>query len=354
MGISMQFNNFLGAYYKDTRYGGERLYADMLTQATLVDRLGFRGVTIPEHHLINILLVPDPLQLAVKVATLTRSLEIVTSVCVLPLHDMRLFAGQAIQADMLCDGRLVLGVGRGAFAYELARMGKPIEESRERFDESLEVLTALFEREEVSWNGKYYQFAPITVMPRPRHGRPPPIMIAALVPEAIEACARRGFHVQTTPLNATVGKMREQVDAFRRGQATLGEAGRDRRLAVMRVCCVARDEADLRRKLDYAYEYYGRFHNVFTGPGLVEHGAIQSLPLKQTKEELRESLLICTAAEMVERLQVYEELGVDELIINTNIGHSNQECLESLERFAADVMPSFAGPKGVASGMVAA
>jgi hypothetical protein len=43
----MQFNNFLGAYYRDTGYGGDRLYADMLAQAKLVDRLGFRGVTIP-------------------------------------------------------------------------------------------------------------------------------------------------------------------------------------------------------------------------------------------------------------------------------------------------------------------
>ena len=348
MGIGMHFNNFLGAYYKDTGYGGDRLFADMLAQARLVDRLGFRGVTIPEHHLINILLIPDPLQFAVKVAAITTSLEIVTSVCVLPLHDMRVFAGQAIQADILCDGRLILGVGRGAFAYELARMGKPIEESRERFDESLNVLQALFEREEVSWNGKYYQFAPITVMPRPRAGKAPPIMIAALVPEAIEASARRGFHIQTTPLNATVEKMREQVDAFKRGQAALGEAGRGLRLALMRVCCVAKDDADARRKLDYAYEYYGRFHNVFTGPGLVEHGAIRSLPLKQTKEELRESLLICTAAEMIDRLKAYEALGINELIMNVNIGHSNDECLEALERFAADVMPWLAAPRAPA------
>jgi len=59
---------------------------------------------------------------------------------------------------MLCDGRSARR-GRGAFAYELARMGKPIEESRERFDESLNVLMALLAREEVSWDGKYYQFA---------------------------------------------------------------------------------------------------------------------------------------------------------------------------------------------------
>ena len=60
----MHFNQFLSAYYPDPAYGGDRLYADMLEQARLVERLGYRGVTIPEHHLINILLVPDPLQLA--------------------------------------------------------------------------------------------------------------------------------------------------------------------------------------------------------------------------------------------------------------------------------------------------
>jgi flavin-dependent trigonelline monooxygenase, oxygenase component len=337
----MLFNNFLGVYYRDTSYGGERLYADMLAQAKLVDRLGFRGVTIPEHHLINILLIPDPLQFAVKVASITEHLEIVTSVCQLPLHDMRIFAGQVIQADILCDGRLVLGVGRGAFAYELARMGKPIEESRERFDESLNVLLALLAREEVSWDGKYYRFAPITVMPRPRATGAPPIMIAALIPEAIEASARRGLHIQTTPLNASVDKMREQVDAFKRGKAACGDAGRDLRLALMRVCCVAKDDADARRMLDLAHDYYGRFQNVFTGPGIVERGSIKALPLKQTKEELRESLLICTASEMIDRLKLYEELGVDELIMNVNIGHGNEESLEALERFADGVMPFF-------------
>jgi len=340
----MEFNHFLSAYYPDTAYGGDRLYADMIDQAKLVDRLGYRGVTIPEHHLINILLIPDPLQFAVKVASVTRQLEIITSVCVLPLHDMRVFAGQAIQADILCEGRLVLGVGRGAFAYELARMGKPIEESRERFDESLNVLIALFTREEVSWDGKYYRFAPITVMPRPV-GRPmPQIMIAALIPAAIEGSVKRGFHVQTTPLDATVSKMKEQVNAFISGKASLGESGRHLRLALSRVCCVAKDGSDADKKLALAYDYYGRFHNVFTGPGIVERGAIKSLPLKQSMDEFRQNIIICPAAEMVDRLKVYEELGVDDFIMNVNIGHSQEESMESIQRFASDVMPWFQKP----------
>jgi len=337
----MEFNNFLSAYYPDTSYGGERLYADMVSQAQLVDRLGYRGVTIPEHHLINILLVPDPLQLAVKIAAVTSRIELVTSVCVLPLHDMRIFAGQVVQADILCEGRLILGVGRGAFAYELALMGKPIEESRERFDESLEVLIALLTREEVSWNGKYYRFGPLTVMPRPMTRPMPPIMIAALVPAGIEASARRGFHIQTTPLDATVEKMKEQVEAFQRGKAALGGAGSHLRLALSRVCCVAKNGADAERKLELAYEYYGRFHNVFTGPGIVERGAIKPLPMKQTMEQFRQNIIVCPAAEMIDRLKLYEELGIDDFIMNVNIGHGAQEAEECIRRFAADVMPAF-------------
>jgi alkanesulfonate monooxygenase SsuD/methylene tetrahydromethanopterin reductase-like flavin-dependent oxidoreductase (luciferase family) len=337
----MEFNHFLSAYYPDTSYGGDRLYADMVGQAKLVDERGYRGVTIPEHHLINILLVPDPLQLAVKVAAVTRRIEIVTSVCVLPLHDMRVFAGQAIQAHILCDGRLVLGVGRGAFAYELALMGKPIEESRERFDESLDVLLALFARENVSWEGKYYRFGPLTVMPRPVGGAAPEIMVAALAPESIDASVRRGFHIQTTPLDATAEKMRQQVAAFMTGKASLGEAGGHLRLALSRVCCVAKNAADANRKLELAYQYYGRFHNVFTGPGIVDRGAIAPLPLKQTLEQFRQNIIVCPAAEMVDRLKVYEELGIDDFIMNVNIGHSQEESLESIERFAADVMPWF-------------
>jgi alkanesulfonate monooxygenase SsuD/methylene tetrahydromethanopterin reductase-like flavin-dependent oxidoreductase (luciferase family) len=337
----MEFNHFLSAYYPDTSYGGDRLYADMVSQAKLVDRLGYRGVTIPEHHLINILLVPDPLQLAVKVAAVTDRIEIVTSVCVLPLHDMRVFAGQAIQADILCEGRLILGVGRGAFAYELALMGKPIDESRERFDESLNLLLALFARENVSWEGKYYRFGPLTVMPRPVSSSRPQIMVAALAPESIDASVKRGFHIQTTPLDATVEKMKQQVGAFMSGKSSLGEAGKHLRLALSRLCCVAKDAADASRKLELAYQYYGRFHNVFTGPGIVDRGAIAPLPLRQTMEQFKQNIIVCPAAEMIDRLKLYEELGVDDFIMNVNIGHSQEESLESIQRFAADVLPWF-------------
>lgn len=342
----MEFNHFLSSYYPDTSYGGARLFADMLEQARTAERLGYASVSIPEHHLINILLTPAPLQMAVKVAAETRHVKIVTSVCVLPLHDMRVFAGEVAMADILCDGRLVLGVGRGAFAYEMARLGSPIEDSREKFDESLNVLMALLTRQEVSWRGKYYNFEPLTIMPRPLTQPMPRLMMAALVPDAIYHSVKRGFHIQTTPLQASREKMLEQTGAFHRGKAELGEAGSDLTLSLSRVAFICGNEADRQRKLELAYDYYKRFDNVMTGPGIVHNGAIEALPRNQTIEELDENLLICSPAQMVDRLGVYAEAGVDEMIFSMNIGAEQSETIDAMHRLAEDVMPHFSKKPG--------
>jgi len=335
----MEFNQFLTSYLPDPDYGGKRHFDDLVEQAVLADRLGFQAVSLPEHHLINLLLMPSPLQMAVKIAGLTRNLEIVTAVAVLPLRDMRIFAGEVAQADILCDGRLVLGVGRGAFAYEMARLGTPIEISRDKFDESLDVLQALLAEEEVSWSGKYYDFEPLTIMPRPM--RPIPMMMAAMAPEAIYHSAKRGFHIQTTALQATLDSMLTQTNAFRAAKTEMGEAGRHLRLAMQRMTFAARDEADAKEKLALAYGYYQRFDNVFTGPGEVRHGRIAPLPRKQTMEELGRNLLICPPSEMVDRLGIYQEAAIDELILSSGMGQPQDESLEAMQRFAEEVMPHF-------------
>ncbi len=279
--------------------------------------------------------------MAVKVAAETEHLEIMTSVVVLPLHDMRILAGEVAQADILCDGRLILGVGRGAFAYEMGRLGVPIETSRAKFEESLEVLTALLTREEVSWDGDYYRFEPLTTMPRPMTRPMPPLMIAVMVPEGIYACAKRGFHIQTTPLMASHGKLLEQVGAFRRAKQELGDAGSHLRLSLSRVMYAARDEADAKEKLTLAHDYYSRFDNVFTGPGIVRNGAIAALPREQTMGELAENLIICPPAEMVDRLAAYAEAEIDDIIVSSNIGQPQAESLEAMHRLAEEVMPHF-------------
>ena len=335
----MQFSIQLSAYYPDKAYGGDRVFNDMLQLAILADNLKYDAVSLTEHHLINILMMPAPLQFAVKIASATKQVKILTSVAVLPLHDMRIYAGEVVCADIFTEGRLMLGVGRGAFAYEMDRLGVALENSREKFDESLNVLQALLDREEVSWDGKYYQFEPLTIMPRPVSQIP--IMMAVLVPEAIYHCTKRGFHIQTTPLSGDHQHMLDQVNAFSRGKAELGEQGEHLTLSLSRVAFLSHNEADRRVKIAMAHDYYSRFDNVFTGPGIVENGMIKPLPRIMTLEQTAENLIICTPSEMIDKLAPYAEAGVDRFIMNVNFGVEQSEVLDSIHCFAEEVIPHF-------------
>ncbi|MFV2033473.1 MAG: LLM class flavin-dependent oxidoreductase, partial [Gammaproteobacteria bacterium] len=256
-----------------------------------------------------------------------------------PLHDMRIFAGEVICADIFTDNRLMLGVGRGAFAYEMNRLGVSMESSREKFDESLNLLQALLNEEEVSWNGKYYQFEPLTIMPRPVSDIP--IMMGVLIPEAIYHCTKRGFHIQTTPLSGDHQHMLNQVDAFTRAREEMADDGKHLTLSMSRVAFLSTSDADRKAKIRMAHDYYGRFDNVFTGPGIVDNGMIRPLPRQMSLDETASNLTICTAGEMIDKLEPYAEAGVDRFIMNVNFGVSQAETLESIQRFAEEVMPHF-------------
>ena len=261
----MKFSIQLSADYPDKSYGGDRVYADMLDQARLADRLGFDAVSLTEHHLMNCLMMPAPLQFAVHIAGQTQQIRIMTSVVVLPLHDMRSYAGEVVVADIFTEGRLMLGVGRGAFRYEMERLGVPMEETRARFDESLDVLQALLTEEEVRWDGQYYQFPPLTIMPRPV--RPIQMMMAVMNPEGIYHCTKRGFHIQTTPLSGNHQLLIDQVSAFTRAKEEMGAPGTGLTLSLSRVAHLARNEAEKQRKIEAAHTYYGRFRQCLYRPG---------------------------------------------------------------------------------------
>ena len=336
----MDFNHFLTSYMPDPKIGSKQHFQNMIDQAILAEKLGYATISIPEHHLVNVLMMPSPLQMAVKIATLTKKINISTSVTVLPLHDMRTFAGEVATADILTEGRLILGVGRGAFAWEMKRLGMPIEKSKEKFIESLKVLQMLLKDKEVSYHGKYYQFEPITIMPRPISD-PVPIMIAAMDLDSIKDAASRGFHVQSTVLSGTKELLLERVNAFKEGCLEIGEKGKLLKLSMQRMLYAAKDEKDAKEKNKLAYEYYKRFDNVFTGPGKVKEGEIEPLPRKQSLQELTQNLLICPPSEMIDKLSIYAEAGVDEIIISAGFGQSQNEMIDSMHRISEEVIPYF-------------
>ena len=70
----MDFCHFLTSYMPNPKVGSKTHFQNMIDQSILADKLGYKTVSIPEHHLINILMMSSPLQMAVKIATLTKKL----------------------------------------------------------------------------------------------------------------------------------------------------------------------------------------------------------------------------------------------------------------------------------------
>ena len=331
----MDFTHFLSSHMLNPATGGKQLYRDTVAQAIHAEACGYDGVGIPEHHLVNILLIPSPLQMAVKIAAHTRRVKLVTSICQLPIRDMRVFAGEVVQAQALCDGRLMLGVGKGAFGFETGRLDVPMSETKTRFDEALQVLEALLTRDEVGWQGAEYNFEPLTIMPRPED--PIPLMLGVMAPPAIEAAAAKGYHVQTTPLSATHGVLEGQVAAFYRGREQNPQA--TNRLYLQRGVFLVNSKAEREKMIQLAHRYYASFDNVFGGPGIVDNGIIRPLPRTQTAEELGQNILICEKDEMIDRLAHYASLGIDEVIVTSIFGQEQQATLDMMSAFSAEVMP---------------
>ncbi len=168
--------------------------------------------------------------------------------------------------------------------------------------------------------------------------------LTAGTPEGVYQVARKGYDVMTTPLAGSHERLLQQVEGFKRGRAEAGLAGRPQRLSLQRGVFATKDDAQAKRIVALAHEYYKRFDNI-KGPGVVKNGLIEPLPRQQTVEELGRNLLVCSPAELVDRLSEYAELGIDEVLTPCGYGQPHGETIEMMHRFAEEVMPHFRQPK---------
>ena len=70
----MDFNHFLTSYMPNTNIGSKIHFDNMLNESVIAEKLGYTTVSIPEHHLINILMMPSPLQWQLKLLQLQKKL----------------------------------------------------------------------------------------------------------------------------------------------------------------------------------------------------------------------------------------------------------------------------------------
>jgi alkanesulfonate monooxygenase SsuD/methylene tetrahydromethanopterin reductase-like flavin-dependent oxidoreductase (luciferase family) len=140
-----------------------------LAMGDLAEPLGFDGIWAPEHFGTPYGMVPNPLQLLTYFAGRTERIAFGTFVIVAPWwHPVRL-AHQIAYLDIVSNGRLsTIGLGRGVAKKEFDAVGVPREEARQRFNETLDILTLAFSSPRFSYEGEIFKVPDMSLRPAPK------------------------------------------------------------------------------------------------------------------------------------------------------------------------------------------
>lgn len=122
-------------------------------------------------------------------AAITRTLELVTSILILPQRQTALVAKQAAEIDLLSGGRLRLGVGLGWNPVEYESLNENFRDRGRRIEEQIEVLRLLWTNQVISFDGRWHHIDRAGIQPLPVQ-RPIPIWMGAATERAITRAAR--------------------------------------------------------------------------------------------------------------------------------------------------------------------
>ena len=196
--------------------------ASTSTTCCYAEELGYHSVFVVEHHFTGVGQLSASLNFLSYLAGRTRRIRLGTAVVVLPWHNPVLLAEQVATLDLLSNGRLDFGVGKGYRPPEFAGFCIPIEEATERFDEAIAFLRkAWTAKGRFSHHGKRWHFDNIVIEPRPVQQPHPPLWMGAGSFESIRRAAREGFNLLLDQI-APVDLIIERVAAYREELDTLG------------------------------------------------------------------------------------------------------------------------------------
>src|SRR5262245_9297341 len=150
----------------DARSDREVYQAEMHL-ADLAEPLGFESVWGVEHHFTDYTMCPDVLQFLTWVAGRTRHARLGSMVVVLPWHDPMRVAEQVSMLDNISGGRLILGLGRGAGRVEFDGFRLSMDESRQRFVESAQMLLRGLETGYCEHEGAFVKQPRAAIRPAP-------------------------------------------------------------------------------------------------------------------------------------------------------------------------------------------
>jgi flavin-dependent trigonelline monooxygenase, oxygenase component len=344
----MRFSLFVHMERVSSDQDQRELYDQFVELAKMADEGGMHAVWTGEHHGMDFTISPNPFLNLIDLARQTKNVRLGTGTVIAPFwHPIRL-AGEAAMTDMIVDGRLDLGIARGAYSYEYERMmpGMDAWEAGLRMRELVPAIKGLW-KGDYAQEGQFHSFPATTSSPKPVQKDGPPIWIAARDPNSHEFAVSNGCHVQVTPLWQGEAEIIKLMETFNAACAKFPDVPRPE-IMLLNHTYIASDATDAQQAAEEINRFYCYFGAWFKNERPVSQGLIETLSDEDiaahpfyTPEAMLRDNVIATAEDAIARIKGYEEMGYDEYSLWIDSGMSFDRKKASLERFIQDVMPAF-------------
>lgn len=319
-----------------------------LEMVQMAEEGGFNIVWAAEHHALEMTIAPNPFSILAWWATHTNHIRLGTAVAVAAYwHPIKL-AGEAAFLDLISGGRLEFGIGSGAYQREFDRMHPGLKQSDawRHMQEMLPVVRALWQGD-TEHDGQFWSFPKATSVPKPLQ-KEVPVWVAARAPITYDYAVKHGCNIQSWPLTREMSEA--ELYMSRLNEAMANNPGKKRPImAMMRHTAVHDRKEDWMVPVRAAQRQLSQFENLFKNMGDVENGFPKSIPFDQLgnraeydPEMLTRNLMFGTPDQVIEKLKLYQALGVDEFIYYASLGLGLNEQKRSMELFCKHVIPAFA------------
>ncbi len=316
-------------------------FHDFIEYNIEAEALGFRSTFVVEHHFTGYGQVSATLNLLTWLGARTKTLRLGTAVLVLPWHNPVLLAEQAATLDLLTGGRLDFGIGTGYRYNEFVGFNVSMEEARERFEESIDViLKAWTSNERFSHEGKYWTFRDIIVEPPPFRRPHPVVWMGAGSERSIRDVARRGFN-HLLGQYASPADVARNIAIFRDAVEAKGETWDPLRVGVTRAFFVTDDGREREEALERRLANRMRQLKLATTPD----GRVLGGPDRADGDPVQINLASAMYGppdEIARSIEALEKAGAGYLLLNGGGSGGGERGRQSLRRFAREVMPVFA------------
>ena len=323
----MQFGMFGSAQARrggpsDDSGAGFREFVDRNIEA---EALGYHSTFLVEHHFTGFGQVSASLNLLTWIGARTKTLRLGTAVMVLPWHNPVLLAEQIATLDLLSDGRVDAGIGKGYRQREFEGFSVPIEESDARFVECLEVMMKAW-TSDTPWShkGNYWQYDDIVVEPPSVQKPHPKLWMGAGSPRSITQVADYGFDMLLGQYDS-FETIVEEVNLFKSLVEAKGETFDPMRVGVARSVNIVDTKAEYDAAIDARMAGRRRTQNLAQRPDF-----------EDTREIAELGTIYGTPDQVAEKIQDLKDAGIEYILLNCPAG------IETLRRFAKEVMPAFA------------